>query len=294
MDGPRLRAIAALICLLPLAGCARFINFKSAERRDQGYTLVLTGIEGAHVGHAGFVAGLKSGGVPSEIEVVDWTTGTPALMLVHLRAQNRNRRQAEQIAAKIVQYQDEHPGRPVNLIGHSGGGGMTLMALEALPPQRQVDSAILLAAAISPDYDLAPVLTKMQRGIWNYSSIGDAGLLGVGTTAFGTMDGKHRPAAGAVGFRLPEGAGAVERRLYSEKLFERPYRPRMAINGNLSDHFGCLNPLFARNELAAILRGANYPNETRSLDELITTDPEFDRGPLKDPKLPPFQFTSPD
>ena len=129
----------------------RMMNFRSVERRDHGYTLVLTGIEGPHLGHVGFVGGLKSGGVPSEIEIVEWTTGTPALMLVHLRYESRNRRQAEQIAAKIVEYQDQYPGRPVNLIGHSGGGGMVLLTLEALPPDRKIDCAILLAAAISPE-----------------------------------------------------------------------------------------------------------------------------------------------
>jgi len=293
MDDNRLRFVAVLGFLLPLVGCATFINSKSAERRDQGYTLVFTGIESAHVGHAAFVRGLKSGGVPSEIELVDWTTGTPALMLVHLRAEKRNRRKAEEIAAKIAQYQDEYPGRPVQLIGHSGGGGMALLTLEALPQKRQIDSAILLAPAVSPDYDLASALTRVERGIWNYSSVGDGALLGVGTTVFGTMDGSHRPAAGALGFRVPPDAGPVERGLYAQKLFEKPYRPRMAMNGNLSDHFGSLNMLFARNEIAPILRGARFPNETRSLDELITTDPQFDRK-LEDPVLPPFKFSSPD
>ena len=78
----RLTRVLLAVILLATSGCARMINFQSAERRDQGYTLVLTGIEGAHIAHAGFVGGLKSGGVPSEIEVVDWTTGSPALMLV--------------------------------------------------------------------------------------------------------------------------------------------------------------------------------------------------------------------
>jgi len=268
------------------------MNFRSAERRDHGYTLVLNGIEGAHVGHAGFVAGLKSGGVPSEIEIVDWTTGTPALMLVHLRASGRNQRQAEQIAAKIVAYQDEHPGRPVNIIGHSGGGGMTLLTLNALPKDRKVDSAILLAAAISPDFDLRPAFSKVERGIWNYSSaVGDSPLLVAGTTVFGNIDGRHGPSAGAIGFRIPSTANVFDRRAYADKLFERPYRPQMALNGNLSDHYGCMSFLFARNELAPILRGAPYPNETRSLDELMTTDPEFDRPMPKDPELPPFEFS---
>jgi len=256
MDGRRVwfDCIIALACLLPNWGCARVMNFRSVERRDHGYTLVLTGIEGPHLGHVGFVGGLKSGGVPSEIEIVEWTTGTPALMLVHLRYESRNRRQAEQIAAKIVEYQDQHPGRPVNLIGHSGGGGMVLLTLEALPPDRKVDCAILLAAAISPDYDLRPVLPKVERGIWNYSSMaGDSVLLVAGTTAFGTVDGHHCPSAGAMGFHIPHKASRADIALYSNKLIERPYRPEMALKGNLSDHYGPMNPLFARNELAPIL-----------------------------------------
>jgi pimeloyl-ACP methyl ester carboxylesterase len=294
MDAKRVRAMIAMLCLLPLVGCARMMNFTSVERKDKGLTLLLTGIEGAHVGHAGFVAGLKSGGVPSEIEIVDWTTGTPALMLVHLRAENRNRRQAEQIAAKIVKYQDDFPGRPVNLIGHSGGGGMTLLTLDALPDGRTVDSAILLAAAISSSFDLRPVFPKVERGIWNYSSaVGDSPLLMAGTTVFGTIDGRHMPAAGALGFRVPADATYAERAQYATKLFERPYRPQMAINGNLSDHYGCMNPLFARNELAPILLGAHYSKASSSLDEIIATEAESAR-PLKDPKLPPFQFSSPD
>lgn len=254
------------------------MNFHSVERKDHGYTLVLNGIEGPHIGHANLVAGLKSGGVPSEIEVYDWTTGTPALMLVHLRYDSRNRRKAQEIADKIVAYQDEYPGRPVNLVGHSGGGGMALLALEALPPERKIDSAILLAAAISPDYDLRPVLPKLERGIWNYSSsVGDSALLVAGTTLAGTIDGRHGLAAGAIGFRPPADATADDRRLYDQKLTEVPYSPRMALNGNLSDHYGCMNFFFARNELAPLLIPKERFQFTHSLDELLTTG----QGPLE-------------
>jgi pimeloyl-ACP methyl ester carboxylesterase len=257
----RLIRLCLLACLLAGQGCARMMNVHSVDRQSRGYTLVLNGIEGAHVGHAGFVTGLKSGGVDSEIEVVDWTTGTPALMLMHLRHETRNRHQAEQIAAKIVQYQDQHPGRPVNLVGHSGGGAMVLLTLEALPSNRRIDSAILLAAAISPDYDLRPALQKVDRGLWNYSSFaGDSVLLVAGTTAFGTVDGRHTISAGAVGFRLPPDASEADRQLYRDKLFERPYRPQMALSGNLSDHYGPMNPLFARNELAPILNANENPD----------------------------------
>ncbi len=176
----------------------------------------------------------------------------------------------------------------MNLVGHSGGGGMALLTLEALPKERKVDSAILLAAAISPNYDLRGVLPKVERGIWNYSSlVGDSPLLVAGTTTFGTIDGKHTPSAGAIGFQLPKNATAADRRLYDTRLIEGPYRPRMALRGNLSGHFGPITYLFARNELAPILRGANYSRPTRSLDEVITSDPERARPT---PVLPDFRF----
>jgi pimeloyl-ACP methyl ester carboxylesterase len=207
----------------------------------------------------GFVGGLKAGGVSSEVEIVDWTTGTPALMLVHLRHETRNRRQAAQIAAKIVEYQSQYPGRPVNLIGHSGGGGLALMVVEALPPGQCVDCVVLLAAAISPDYDLRPVLAKTRRGVWNYSShAGDSLLLVAGTSAFGTIDGRYSSSAGAVGFRLPQDVTDADRQLYCQKLIERPYQIQMALKGNLSDHYGPMNPLFARAELAPILSESEH------------------------------------
>ncbi|WP_157605453.1 hypothetical protein [Schlesneria paludicola] len=241
---------------MPSLGCARLMNLHLTDSHPQGLTLVLTGIESAHLGHASFVRGLKRGGVESEIEIVDWTTGTPALMLYHLMSESRNRAQATLIASKIVHFQDAHPGCPVNLIGHSGGGGMVLLTLDALPADRQVDSAILLAAAISPDYDLRSALCKVRRGIWNYSSqIGDAPLLVAGTTLFGTIDRHYGPAAGATGFHVPN--NPYDFQLYHQKLFQRPYDFSMALDGNFSNHYGPMSPRFARRELAPILLARN-------------------------------------
>ncbi len=294
MSGRRLRASAVLLLVICWCGCARMINSSSVDRRDHGCTLVLTGIEGAHPGHACFVAGLKSGGVPSEIEVIDWTTGVPALMLVHLRGAGRNQQQADRIAEKIVRYQDKYPGRPVDIIGHSGGGGIALLTIESLPDNRLVDSIILLAAAVSPDFDLRPVLPKVKRGIWNYTSlVGDAPLLVAGTTAFGTIDGCHMPSAGARGFRLPVDATHSERDMYASKLFERPYRLQMAFSGNFSDHFGGLNPLFAKNELALLLSGDDEVSEIPLSNRLITARPGHVL-PLRDSHLPIFQSLSSD
>lgn len=246
--------LAGLMCLIVGNGCAHLINIPFADCRRHGCTFVLTGIEGAEVGHLGFIAGLKSGGVGMEIELVDWTTQCPALMLYHLQGLERNRMQARQLAQRIVAYQNQFPGRSVNLIGHSGGAGVALLTLEELPPGHQVDNVILLAGAMSASYDLRPVFPNVKRGIFNYSSpIGDSMLLGLLTSVCGTIDGHHCGAIGTKGFRFPPNLTAEERMQYFQKLFERRYDFSMAFNGNLSDHFGPINPLFARNELAPIL-----------------------------------------
>ena len=257
-----LSLIVALVCLMPGLGCARVMNSCLVHPRDHGLTLVLTGIESAHLGHAAFVRGLKSGGVESDIEIVDWTTGTPALLLYHLTAEHRNRCQAAMIASKIMRFQDEHPGCPVNLIGHSGGGGMVLLTLDALPADRQIETAVLLAAAVSPEFDLRSALCKVRHGIYNYSSrIGDAPLLIAGTTLFGTIDRRYGPSAGANGFSPPSDPQTFE--LYQRKLFQRPYNLSMALDGNFSNHYGAMTPRFARRELAPILRAAGQTDVPR-------------------------------
>lgn len=274
---PSSRACALLLaCLLPyLVGCSHLIHARGEERRNHGYTLILNGIEGSHVAHVGLVEGLKSGGVQSEIELYDWTTGNPALMLFHLRSEQRHQKQAAAIAQKIIAYQDHYPGRPVNLIGHSGGGGMTLLTLEALPADRRIQSAILLESAISPTYDLRKVFPKVERGIWNYSSsIADSALLVAGTTLAGTIDGKHTISAGAIGFHLPEDATDVDRQLYATKLFERPHNFQMLLNGNPGEHYGCMNPIFVRRELAPIITPSEVGSTAQALDALAAPSQE--------------------
>ncbi len=200
------------------------------------------------------VAGLRAGAPASAVEIYDWTTGLPPLLLVHLRYLDRNRHQAEIVASKIVAYQDQYPGRPVHLIGHSAGAGIALMAVEALPEGRQVSSITLLAAAVSPRYDLRPALARTERGIWNYSSLGDVAFLMAATTVCGTVDGVHGPAAGAIGFRLPRDATPGEQALYAQKLHERPYQLRMLADLNWGGHFGGTTAWFASHELALVMQ----------------------------------------
>ena len=150
------------------------------------------------------------------------------------------------------------PGRPVTLIGHSGGGAMAAFALEALPQGVQVDRAFFLAPALSPGYNLAAALGGVRHAAYATHSWIDFGLMGLGTLALGTMDRRHRPSAGLVGFRLPRHLSEDDRRQYA-KLRQIGWRPGLIRDGNLGDHTGWTNIPFSRRVLAPIILGAADP-----------------------------------
>lgn len=230
-------------------GCAYFPNSVTEQQLDQGLTLVLPGVEGASWWNSNVAQGLRDGGLQTAIEVEDWTTGNALLFPMHLRHTSRNKKQAERLAAKIVAYQEEHPQRPVNLVGISGGGGMALLTLEALPPGRKVTNVVLLSPAISPQYDIRSALDRTERTITNVYSPLDMFVLGAGTAVFGTIDGRHTASAGMVGFQLPKDLPPEE---YS-KLRQLKYDWRMAGTGNLGGHMGSSTRPFIRDYVASRL-----------------------------------------
>lgn len=247
-------AVLAVALLVAFSGCAYYPNQMSAGRMQNGYTLVLPGIEGPDRFNSNIAQGLEDGGVQTAIEVHDWTTGRPWNFLTHLQDIERNRRQARLLAQRIVDYQDQYPGRPVYLVGHSGGAGLILLTMATLPPDRKIDSAILLAPAVSPKFDLTTALTKTESGIWSYYSLGDVPLLVIGTSLAGTIDRRFTFGSGAVGFKLPKTANDEKRQLYEDKLHQVPYRFRMLSRGNFGGHFGWTSKAFARDYLAPIIR----------------------------------------
>jgi len=247
-------AITTLLAIPLSHGCSLMIPKHCKQDWNRGYTLVLPGIDCRHIMHRRLARGIEDGGVAGTIEIHDWTTGIPPLMLLHLRNAFEHDKQAEVIAQKIVAYQTSYPGRPVHLIGHSGGAGIALMALDRLPMENQVNSLVLLHPAVSPAYDLRKALQQSRAGVWNFSSaINDSALLVLGTTLFGTVDGYHRPAAGALGFNLPEGLSYADRWNYHNRLHEVPYRLEFLSNTNLGGHYGAMTYSFSKTHIAPIL-----------------------------------------
>jgi hypothetical protein len=107
-----------------------------------------------------------------------------------------------------------------------------------------VNQVVLLAAAISPDYDLTTALARSERGILNFHSWGDVPHLVLGTLALGTIDRQHTVSAGARGFHVPDELDDDARELYATRLQQIPYRLAMIKSLNAGGHTGTTNHKF--------------------------------------------------
>ncbi len=195
---------------------------------EKGLTLVLPGIESESVFTYGMCDGLHEGGVEGAIRVFNWGLPFPGGYLANLTRVDRNRRRGRDLAEEIVKYQGAYPGRPVHLVAQSGGAGVAVFAVEALPAGVFVDGVVLLGGALSPTYNLAKALGKTRKGILNSYSGKDSVILNWGTRLFGTTDRQFTEAAGRVGFVVPAGATEGERKLYEEKLEQLAWCEEMA------------------------------------------------------------------
>ncbi len=266
------------ILLVPFGrrSCRAVDHLATDARRADGLVIVLPGIEGRSTLNADIALGLADGGVDCAVEVHDWTTGRFFNSFYHLRSTTWHAQQAQRLADRIAAYQDAFPGRPVVLVGHSGGAALSLLTLPLLK-DRQVSGAVLLAAATSPGHDTIAARRHTRHGIWSFHSPFDWLQLGLGTFAVGTFDGRHTVSSGMVGFREARGhagtrggpridagqAAGVSADAPSEcaatsepqiaPLRQVRYRFKMLSSWNLGGHHGWANHLFAAEWLAPVV-----------------------------------------
>ncbi len=246
------RILVLLISSCCVTGGCSLADLDTPDRLDRGLVLVLPGIEGPSPANFNIARGLDDGGVMAAIRVVNWGTDIPGGFLVNLTDLDRNIRVAEGIRDNMLEYKRRHPGRPVHLVGHSGGAGIAILAVERLPKNQPVDHVVLLAAAISPRHDMRAALQRVSGGIHNFSSKLDVGLLGAGTGTFGTIDRDYGASAGAVGFETPIGMYDDERKL-RKKLREIPWTADLALQGHAGGHFGWTARNIVAKHIAPIL-----------------------------------------
>lgn len=238
---------------------AELEKLRTPERLAQGLVLVLPGIEGYSRLNRRLARGLAQGGVPYSIEIYDWTFGW-IWQLWSLRSRRRHTEQATILASRIAEYQNQYPGRPVHMVGHSGGGAMIAFTLEVLDPSRKITSGVMLVPALSPNYDLRTAVSRTERGIWNYCTRGDLFFLGAGTLLCGTADGRHCIAAGNVGFS--KSALAQGRVSNQAALRNVPYRWEMFRSGHTGGHLSVTRSQFAAREIAPqLMRGCSLTSD---------------------------------
>lgn len=206
--------------------CGFFLHYP--ERLDQGYTLVLPGVLGHTPYNSKLVRLLDQ--APTAVELFDWTHGVPLFKRRGLKRNQFNLQNVDQIVERIIAYQRHYPGRPVRVFALCAGAGVACEALARLPMQHRVRTAVLLGPALSPDYDLRPALRGTTDGIDSFHSPLDIPVLMALTTVTGTVDGRHMPAAGAIGFGF-----GFDR---TPQLRQHMYNPKMLMQGHLGGHFG--------------------------------------------------------
>lgn len=251
--------------LLVLAGAAMLAGgcnsngpYVTPERKDKGLVIILPGIEGESELNRNIRRGLLSAGLGSAMPIHHWGRPVPGFgMLLNQMDVIGNRIAGSNVAKRVVKYQEEYPGRPVHLIGHSGGGGIAVFAAEAMPEDRKVDGVVLLSASISSAYDLTKALKRTRKGIVNFHSEADVGLLVIGTILAGNVDGTHGPAAGAIGFDKPgPSAGAGKREAY-DKLHE--FRVTSGMMGTADAHSAATRSSFVGRYVARWVTSPSWP-----------------------------------
>jgi hypothetical protein len=178
--------------------------------------------------------------------VVDWTKRR---FPIHaLRAQADNRKEAQGIASDLAKR--ARAGQPIYITSESGGAGMAVFVLEALPDDVQVEALVMLGPAVSKEYDLTRALRHVRGRAYAFTSPYDKWVLSLGTSIFGTMDGVYEPAAGCVGFVKPPGADDAQ---YA-KLVQHKYEVRWLWDyGRHGGHLDVLSVRFASGYIAPLL-----------------------------------------
>lgn len=223
----------------------------TAQQLDCGLVVLFPGIEGGPWQVEGPTRAFRAAGVKSAIVAHNWKRLTSSL--ANLVDYESNRKAAGRRAAEITKYALEHPGRPIDLVGYSGGGGLALFVVEALPENIRVRNVVLAQAAISPGYDLRPALRRMNGVIVNLYSPRDSAVVGLGTRLFGTMDRVYTRSVGVDGFEVER---AVPDAALRHRLIQRAWTSDDETLGHNGGHLDIVARAWNRVVIAPYLLGA--------------------------------------
>lgn len=180
-----------------------------------------------------------------------WQCGLPGEIWTDLMWCRRNRDKGRELALQIMEFRKGN-NAAIHVVAFSGGCGLAVWGCEALG-EPMVDTLILAAPAIYPEYNLAAALRHVRR-CYALVSAKDRWILGVGTSLFGTTDRRFGSSAGRLGFRRPTGLSSADVAAY-DRLREVRWTPELRSVGHRGGHTGWAKVTFLREHLVPLLHG---------------------------------------
>jgi hypothetical protein len=236
---------------MPATVSAQVRTSPSTTDVTPGVVITVEGIGGIDLLGGAVTTACRKAGLSHDVRRFVWTHGAGKFFR-DLQDTQHLLRKAQELAATVRDQREKEPNRPVYIIAKSGGTGLSLFALESLPPN-SVERVILLSAAVSPTYDLRPALRASRLGIVSFHSHYDQFILNWGTRHFGTADRYYGPSAGLHGFEVPQQLDEEGSALY-DKLTQIPWNSRMLWEGNNGGHLGSGSTTFITQEVMPWLR----------------------------------------
>jgi pimeloyl-ACP methyl ester carboxylesterase len=221
------------------------------EASPPGTVFIIGGVGGCDLLPHSARFAFPRAGLPHEVRDFVWTHG-PLQHLKDLQDHRHVEQKADELAGEILRLRAADSARPIYLVARSGGAGLALRAAERLPPG-SLARIVLLAAAVSPHYDLVPALRATRGEIVSFHSPFDKIVLDWGTRQFGTIDRHYSPSAGFKGFLRPTHLEDDELALYG-RLVQIPWQPRMLWAGYFGGHESTGLPCFLIAEVVPWLR----------------------------------------
>ena len=247
---PRLhRACSWLLLLSGCAGVPAPVVSRYPPCAARGLVLVVDGAGGFQNAPRSIAEMIDELRLPLHVRSFDWSHGR-GRGLADVMDVGHSRCQAKILAEEISRYRCTYPGLPIYLVAFSAGGAVALSAAEQLPPDT-LERIVLLAPAVSSDYDLRGALASARFGIDVFTSARDRFWLGVGTGIVGTADGKRVPAAGRIGFRPP--VLAPDEARLADRLRQHSWDACVAWTGSDGGHADSLRPAFLQAYILPLL-----------------------------------------
>ena len=239
--GGTLLAVTATGCFKPPA--------PTLHEEERGLVYMFPGIGGGAWYLDQAYRAFRDAGIDSAILIDEWESPFYNA-LGQLQDYPGNRAHAAKVADVIAAYRQRQPTAPINLVGYSAGGGVTVMVVEALPEDVHLRNVVLVQSAVSPTHDLTSVLRHVDGRLFNLYSSYDWLVLGWGTTTFGTVDRQYVASAGKDGFLLPV---AVPDEALRAKVVQVGWTAEMLWSGHIGDHISIMTYTWNKDYVAPYL-----------------------------------------